>query len=112
MNVKEVLEYYVEQSNHLHTNTWQAIHALFPNLDIDFSIHYPKERKAVSDHESFLKKLPKGTEVVMDEAEFKNYHGMCVYIYLPQDADSSFWQKQIELENCDDCRFFLKDHIE
>jgi hypothetical protein len=109
MNAKELLEYYVEQSNRLHTNTWQGIHALFPNLDIDFSIHSPKERKVVSDHESFLITLPKVTEVVMDEAQLNDYYGMCVYLYLPENSDKEFWSKQIELQNCDDCRFILND---
>jgi hypothetical protein len=108
MDTKEVLEHYVEQSNRLFTNIWQAINALFPNIDLDFSIRDPKERKAVIDHEKFLQSLPKGSEVALGEDKVEDYSGMCVFIFLPENEDMELWNKQIELKNCDDCRFFLE----
>jgi hypothetical protein len=46
--------------------------------------------------------------VVLGEEKVEDYSGMCVFIFLPENEDIELWNKQIELENRDDCRFFLE----
>jgi hypothetical protein len=64
MDIKEVIDYYEEHVARLETNTWQAVEALFPNIDIEFNLTRPDTTKLVVAHASFLQKLPKGTKVV------------------------------------------------
>jgi hypothetical protein len=112
MDIKEVIEYYESEIERLSKNTWEAVEALFPNIDLDFWLSQPNVTKLVVKHARFLQKLPKGTKVVFaNDVEFRNYYGVYVYIYLPPSGDRVYWSQRLKEEDHDECRFELKEPI-
>ncbi len=110
MNINEVLDNYVTQSNCLFTNTWEAIHALFPNIDIDFEIKIPDSRAGVVKYSDFFLTLPKGTEVrICRENDKDIYSDNHIYIYLPECANKDYWEEQIKLQNSKHYRFSIEN---
>jgi hypothetical protein len=112
MNIKELIDYYESEIQRLYNNTWEGVEALFPNLELDFALSRPDTTKLVVEHARFLQKLPKGTGVVFaNDVEFRNYYGVYVYIYLPPSGDRVYWEQRLKEQDCEDCRFCLKEPI-